>query len=182
MDHPKCTRRPNEVKLVIRLKLPLPNGTLLHHHMTRDFVPNSRRRRARYSARRCASRADGCGQLPEHHVERAHGLQPAERPGGLCCRVAAPSKPPRAALCASATNASLTLTNVQTSFAASYTVVITNAYGAVTSAPAALTVKLGQAITFNALTNRTFVDSPFALTASASSGLPVAFKIGRAHV
>ena len=78
---------------------------------------------------------------------------------------------------ASATNASLTLTNVQTSFAASYTVVITNAYGAVTSAPAALTVKLGQAITFNALTNRTFVDSPFSLTASASSGLPVAFSV-----
>jgi alpha-tubulin suppressor-like RCC1 family protein len=78
---------------------------------------------------------------------------------------------------ADATNALFTLSNVQTSFAASYSVVITNAYGSITSAPAVLTVKLGQSITFNALTNRTFIDSPFSLTASASSGLPVTFSV-----
>jgi len=78
---------------------------------------------------------------------------------------------------ANATNASLTLTNVQTSFAASYSVVITNAYGATTSSPAVLTVLLGQSITFGTLPNRTAVDAPFAVTASASSSLPVTLSV-----
>ena len=78
---------------------------------------------------------------------------------------------------ANATNASFTLTNVQTSFAASYSVVITNAYGAITSSPAVLTVQLGQSITFGTLPNRTAVDAPFAVTATASSGLPVALSV-----
>ncbi|NBV25452.1 MAG: hypothetical protein EBS05_26515, partial [Proteobacteria bacterium] len=78
---------------------------------------------------------------------------------------------------ANATNATFTLTNVQTSFAASYSVVITNAYGAITSSPAVLTVQLGQSITFASLPNRTFGDAPFALLASASSGLPVTLSV-----
>jgi len=75
-----------------------------------------------------------------------------------------------------ATNATLTLSNVQTNQAGSYSVVITNAHGSVTSSVASLTVnQLSQTITFAALPTKLTTDAPFALTATASSGLPVSY-------
>ena len=76
-----------------------------------------------------------------------------------------------------ATNASLTLVNVQTNQAGNYSVVITNAYGSVTSSVALLTVnRLVQTITFGALPGKRVDDGPFSLTATTSSGLPVIFS------
>jgi hypothetical protein len=76
-----------------------------------------------------------------------------------------------------ATSASLTLTNVQTNQAGNYTVVITNAYGSVTSSVAVLTVnRLAQTINFvGGLPARRVDDAPFGLSATASSGLPVSY-------
>jgi hypothetical protein len=57
---------------------------------------------------------------------------------------------------AGATNASLTLTNVQSTNAGSYAVVVTNSYGSVTSAVATLNVNFGPSIT-TPPTNQTVV-------------------------
>jgi hypothetical protein len=75
-----------------------------------------------------------------------------------------------------ATAATLNLLNVQTNQAGAYSVVITNAYGSVTSTVAVLTVnQLVQTTTFGTLAGKRVDDGPFALTASASSGLPVSY-------
>jgi alpha-tubulin suppressor-like RCC1 family protein len=73
-----------------------------------------------------------------------------------------------------ATNASLTLNNVQTNQAGNYTVVITNGWGSVTSSVATLTVnRLAQTIAFGSLSPRRVDATPFTLTATANSGLSV---------
>lgn len=73
-------------------------------------------------------------------------------------------------------NASLMLSNVQTNQAGNYTVVVTNAWGSVTSSVAVLTVnRLTQTISFGALPNKRVDAAPFTLSATASSGLPVSF-------
>ncbi len=75
-----------------------------------------------------------------------------------------------------ATNASLELSNVQTNQAGSYTVVVTNVWGSVTSRVAVLTVnRLAQTINFGSLPVKQMGDAPFDLGATASSGLPVSY-------
>jgi len=75
-----------------------------------------------------------------------------------------------------ASSATLTLSNVQTNQAGNYVVVITNAFGSVTSSVASLTVnRLTQTISFGSLPNKRVDDVPFTLSATASSGLPVSY-------
>ena len=75
-----------------------------------------------------------------------------------------------------ATSATLTLDDVQTSQAGSYSVVVTNPAGEITSSAATLTVnKLEQTITFGSLPNKLTTDTAFTLSATASSGLTVAY-------
>lgn len=76
-----------------------------------------------------------------------------------------------------ATNAWLAVTNVQPMFAAGYSVVITNAHGAVTSSVAALTVLLPQTITFPQITNSVLGAAPFSLNATSDSLLPVNYTV-----
>ncbi len=76
-----------------------------------------------------------------------------------------------------ATGALLSLPNVQFSQAGSYTVVITNVWGSITSSVAVLSVnRLSQTINFGALPVKRVDEAPFALAASASSGLPVSYN------
>lgn len=76
-----------------------------------------------------------------------------------------------------ATDATLPLNSVQTNQAGDYSVVITNAWGSITSSVAALTVnRLGQAITFGSLATKLVGDTAFTLAATASSALPVSYS------
>jgi hypothetical protein len=76
-----------------------------------------------------------------------------------------------------ATTPSLALSNVQTTDAGSYTVVATNSAGSAT-ATATLTVnQLAQTITFGPLPAVSYTTAPIALTAAASSALPVGFAV-----
>jgi hypothetical protein len=63
--------------------------------------------------------------------------------------------------------------------AGNYTVLVNNAVGNVTSNVAALTVnRMAQTIAFGAIDNKMYpVDTSFALSATASSGLPVAYSV-----
>ena len=80
-------------------------------------------------------------------------------------------------LLAGATNTVLALANVQTNQAGSYTVVVTNAYGSITSSVAALIVnRVSQTSTFGALPGKRVDDGPFSLAATSSSGLPVSYS------
>ncbi len=82
-----------------------------------------------------------------------------------------------------ATTTNLVLANLQTNDAGNYTVVITNAYGSVTSAVASLTVnRLAQTITFEPLSGKRVGDAPFTLGAEASSGLPVIYTSSNPNV
>ena len=73
--------------------------------------------------------------------------------------------------------ATLGLINVQTNQAGNYTVVITNAYGSITSSVAALIVnQISQTITFAALPGKSVGEGPFSLAATSSSGLPVSYS------
>jgi uncharacterized repeat protein (TIGR03803 family) len=76
-----------------------------------------------------------------------------------------------------ATNATYSLAGVQSNHAGNYSVVITNAYGSVTSSGAVLTVnRLAQTINFvGGLPAKRGDDAPFGLSATASSGLPVSY-------
>ncbi len=82
-----------------------------------------------------------------------------------------------------ANSATLHLTDVRTSDAGAYRVVVTNAAGSVTSDAATLTVnRREQSITFDALSGAKMGDAPFALVATASSGLPVSFASSNSAV
>ena len=75
-----------------------------------------------------------------------------------------------------ATSASLMFSNVQTNQAGNYTVVITNAYGSLTSSVAVLTVnRLPQTISFGSLPDKRVGDAPFTVSATSSSGLPMSY-------
>jgi len=75
-----------------------------------------------------------------------------------------------------ASGATLSLNNVQTNQAGNYAVVITNAFGSVTSSIAVLTVnRLAQTVTFGSLPSKRLDDAPFSLGATASSGLSVSY-------
>jgi hypothetical protein len=77
---------------------------------------------------------------------------------------------------AAATGTSLTLAGVQTNQAGNYTVVVTNGWGSTTSRVAVLVVnRLGQTMTFGALTDQRVGTTPFTLAAASSSGLAVSY-------
>ncbi len=77
-----------------------------------------------------------------------------------------------------ATNSSVSLGIVSTSDTGAYTVVVSNPAGAVTSSVATLTISQpDHTIAFGPLPNRIFGDEPFAVSATASSGLPVALSV-----
>lgn len=79
---------------------------------------------------------------------------------------------------AGATTATLSLANVQTNQGGYYTVVITNAWGSITSSVAGLAVNLLiQTISFGGLPGKRLEDAPFAVAATASSGLAVGFSV-----
>ena len=81
------------------------------------------------------------------------------------------------------TTTNLTLSNVQTNDAGDYTVVVTNPAGSVTSTVATLTVdRLAQTITFPSLPGKQPGDAPFALGATASSGLAVSYTSSDTNV
>lgn len=77
------------------------------------------------------------------------------------------------------TTATLTQTGATvTGFAGTYTVVVSNTSGTVTSAGAVVTVSpASQTITFPVIADRLTTSAPFALTATASSGLTVAYQV-----
>jgi alpha-tubulin suppressor-like RCC1 family protein len=78
----------------------------------------------------------------------------------------------------SATAATYSIASAVVTDSGDYTVVVTNPAGSVTSDIAVLTVnKLAQTITFLAPADRGYTTTPFALTASASSSLPVTFTV-----
>jgi hypothetical protein len=77
---------------------------------------------------------------------------------------------------ASQTNATLTLTNVGTNDAGIYFVVVTNAYGSVTSSPATLTVNVPAAITQQPQGIVTAFGSNATFTVGASGTLPLSFQ------
>ena len=74
------------------------------------------------------------------------------------------------------TNATLTLTNVQTNQAGAYAVVITNAAGSVTSNPATLTVNVPAAITQQPQGIVTAFGSNATFTVGASGTLPLSYQ------
>jgi hypothetical protein len=74
------------------------------------------------------------------------------------------------------TNAALVLTNVQTSNAGNYTVVITNADGAVTSAVAALTVLIPVSITAQPSSHSVIAGTSTTLSVLASGTQPLAYQ------
>ncbi|WP_438480143.1 MBG domain-containing protein [Oleiharenicola lentus] len=77
-----------------------------------------------------------------------------------------------------ATSATYTLPSVVVTDAGDYRVVVSNSAGSATSAVATLTVnKLTQSIAFGALADRDYTLVPIALSATASSGLSVAFSV-----
>jgi alpha-tubulin suppressor-like RCC1 family protein len=74
--------------------------------------------------------------------------------------------------------ATLVLEDVTLAVAGDYDVVVSNAAGSTTSGVASLAVqRLGQGITFAPLPNRAYTATPLTLSATASSGLPVAFTL-----
>jgi hypothetical protein len=74
-----------------------------------------------------------------------------------------------------ATNATLVLTNVTVEQAGVYGVAVTSDYGSTTSKVSVIVSKVSQSVTFDALPDKWVTDSPFLLSAFASSGLPVTF-------
>jgi alpha-tubulin suppressor-like RCC1 family protein len=79
---------------------------------------------------------------------------------------------------ANATTASVTINAVSASDTGDYDVVVSNSGGTITSSVAKLTVsKLSQSVNFTAPANTTYSATPVALTASATSGLPVTFAV-----
>jgi hypothetical protein len=76
-----------------------------------------------------------------------------------------------------ATAASFTIPSVQLADAGSYDVVVTGGCGSETSATAVLVVKSNQTISFAATPDKIVGTPPFALTATASSGLAVSFSL-----
>ncbi|MHA3773686.1 hypothetical protein ACXR0O_19295 [Verrucomicrobiota bacterium sgz303538] len=77
-----------------------------------------------------------------------------------------------------ATAATLTLSDVDSLDTGNYYVVLSNSYGSLSSSPAMLTVvRRAQSISFQTPGNRAFTSEPFAISASADSGLPVVFEV-----
>ena len=78
------------------------------------------------------------------------------------------------------TNANLTLSNVQMANAGSYQVVVTNAFGSITSAPAILTVPVSPSITAQpqSRTNLAGTTASFSATASGTAPLTYQWRFG----
>lgn len=77
-----------------------------------------------------------------------------------------------------ATSSSLTVHNFQSANAGAYAVTVSNASDTIS---AAASTRLVQAITFRALPDRQYTSAEIALSAEASSGLPVGFTVGNGH-
>jgi purine nucleoside phosphorylase len=77
---------------------------------------------------------------------------------------------------AGATNAALTLTNVQTTDASSYTVVVTNAWGSVTSAVASLTVLVPAGIATQPQSQAVVVGQSATFSVAASGTTPLSYQ------
>ena len=75
-----------------------------------------------------------------------------------------------------ATNASLTITNVQATNAGNYTVVVTNSFGSVTSSPAALTVNFPPGITNQPTPVSVVVSNSATFTVGVSGTAPLAYQ------
>src|ERR1035441_4225277 len=75
-----------------------------------------------------------------------------------------------------ATNAALVLTNLQTTDAGSYTVVVTNAWGSVTSAVAALTVRVPPGITTQPLDQALVAGQTASFSVTASGTAPFGYQ------
>jgi hypothetical protein len=75
-----------------------------------------------------------------------------------------------------ATNAMLTLTNVQLSDAGEYTVVITDAVGPVVSQPASLTVLVRPSITLQPLSQTVVSNATVAFTIAGTGTTPISFR------
>ncbi len=76
------------------------------------------------------------------------------------------------------TSATLTIPSATAADQGAYDVVVTDAYGSCISEAATLTLegdRATQTLTFATLAARTFGENPFALTATATSGLPITF-------
>jgi alpha-tubulin suppressor-like RCC1 family protein len=77
-----------------------------------------------------------------------------------------------------ATNATYTIENAVLTDSGDYDVIVSDISGSITSTVATFTVtKRAQTITFNEIADRGYTDEPIALTATASSGLVVAFGV-----
>lgn len=76
----------------------------------------------------------------------------------------------------SATNATLTLTNVQTSQAGDYVVVITNSFGSITSSIAALTVSRAPAITAQPQSQALILGQTAVFTVAAGGAAPLNYQ------
>lgn len=83
---------------------------------------------------------------------------------------------PPSGFLAGQTNATLTLTNVSTNDAGTYFVVVTNAYGSVTSNPATLTVNVPVAVTQSPQGLITTLGSNVAFTVGASGTMPLSHQ------
>jgi len=79
-------------------------------------------------------------------------------------------------LLAGATSASLTLTNVQTTNAGNYSVVVTNSYGSVTSSAAALTVIVPVTITVQPTNLTVFQGSNATFSVTATGTAPLSYQ------
>jgi len=83
------------------------------------------------------------------------------------------------------TSATLTIPSATAADQGTYDVVVTDAYGSCSSETATLTLEADrdtQTITFATLAPRTFGDNPFALAATATSGLPITFTSDNENV
>jgi len=83
------------------------------------------------------------------------------------------------------TSATLTIPSATAADQGTYDVVVTDAYGSCSSETATLTLEADrdtQTITFATLAPRTFGDKPFALAATATSGLPITFTSDNENV
>ncbi len=83
-----------------------------------------------------------------------------------------------------ATSATLSISSASAADVGSYTVVVSNGLGsAVTSGAATLAItKIGQTITFGALSGKAYTDPPFSVSATATSGLTVTFASSNTSV
>ena len=79
---------------------------------------------------------------------------------------------------ANTTTPSLSISNVTKAQEGSYTVILSNAFGSVSSSPASVSINLrSQSISFPTIADATFGDGPITLQATSNSGLDVQYSV-----